>query len=122
MTKLRRPAIDARRDQREHRVKLGVPVPLDDLRAELRRRQTELLADPLLDPWIEMRVRAHGSAQFSHPNARLHLLESFQRPAKFVVHQRQLQPEGDRLRMDAVAAPDHRRVEPRSVQKANSYQ
>ncbi len=35
--------------------------------------------------------------------------EPLQRAAKFVVHQRQLQAEGRRLGMDAVAAANHRR-------------
>ena len=45
MPELRRPAIDARRDDREHRLKFRVPVALDDLRAKRRRGQSEPLAN-----------------------------------------------------------------------------
>ena len=60
-----------RRDEREDRLELRVPVALDDLRAERRRLQAEPLADALLHARIEVRVRADRAAQFAHADARL---------------------------------------------------
>ena len=45
MPELGRPAIDARRDERERRAKFRVPIALDDLGGKLRRLEPELLAD-----------------------------------------------------------------------------
>ena len=88
---------------------LRVPIALNDLRGKRRRLQAELLADRSLDRRIEVRVRADRAAQLADAHARRRLLEPFQGAAEFVIHQRQLQSEGDRLGMDAVAAADHRR-------------
>ena len=56
-----------------------------------------------------MRVRADCSGEFSDPDAFPRLLQPFQGAAKLVIHQRHFQAEGDRLGVDAVGAPDHRR-------------
>ena len=62
-----------------------------------------------LNPRIEMRMGAHRAAQLadSHPFQRLR--ESLFRPAEFIEHERELQPEGDRLGVNAVTPPNHRR-------------
>ena len=109
MAQLRRPAIDARGDQRQGRGKFRVPIALDDLGRKHRRLEPELLADALLDPRIEMRVGADGAAQFPDADPLGGLREPLGGAAEFVVHQRELQPERDRLRVNAVAAADHRR-------------
>ncbi len=49
------------------------------------------------------------SAQLPDADAFLRLRQSFLRPPEFVEHQRQLQSERDRLGVNAVAAPNHRR-------------
>ena len=109
VTKLRRPAIDARRDQRQRRAKLRVAIALDDLRGDVRGLQSELLTNRAFDRRIQMRMRADRAAEFSDADPFLGLRQSFLRPPEFVEHQGELEPEGDRLRMNAVAAADHRR-------------
>ena len=49
MTKLRRPTIDARGDEREGRAKFCVTIALNDLSGDRRRLQPELFADITLD-------------------------------------------------------------------------
>src|SRR3954469_4177170 len=56
MPKLRRPAVDARSNQRQREQKFRVPVTLDDLGRNRRRPQPQLLADACFDLWIKMRV------------------------------------------------------------------
>jgi hypothetical protein len=57
-----------------------------------------------------MRVRADGAGKLAHAIRSLRFFEPLLGAAKFVVHQRELQAESDRLRVNAVAAADHRRV------------
>ena len=99
--------LDAITAKRGH--KLRMAVALNDLRGKCRRLQAELFANCSLDRWIDMRVRADRAADLSHANALPRLREAFLSAAKFIEHQRQLQSKRDRLRMNAVAAPDHRR-------------
>ena len=117
MPKLRRPTIDARGDERERGAKFRVPIALDDLGGEHRRLQPEFFANMALDPRVEMRVRPDGAAQFADANALQRLHQPLFGAAEFVEHEREFQPEGDRLGVNAVAAPDHRRhlVTPRLV-------
>ena len=96
--------------ERQRGRKLRVPVPLDDLRAQHRRPQTEPAAHGVLHGRFEVGVGADRAAELADRDALAGLAQTFLRAAEFVVHQRQFQPEGDRLRVDAVAAPDHRRV------------
>ena len=109
VAKLRGPAVDGRRDEREHGLELRVAVALDDLRGKRRCCEAQLFTHPLFDPRIEVRVRADGPAQFAHADARLHFLEARQGATEFVIHERQLEPECHRLCVDAVTAADHRR-------------
>ena len=109
MSQLRGPAIDARSDQRERRGKFRVPIALDDLGGKFRGLQPELCANVTLDPRIEMRVCADGAAQFADADALQCLRQPFLGPAEFVEHERELQPESDRLRVNAVAPANHRR-------------
>ena len=71
--------------------------------------QPELLANVSLNPRIEMRMGADCAAELSDSNTFQHLRESLFRPAEFIEHERELQPEGDRLGVNAVAPADHRR-------------
>ena len=59
---------------------------------------------------IEVGMGADGAGELADPDALAHLEEPLDGAAEFVIHQGQLQAEGDRLRMDAVAAADHRDV------------
>ena len=56
-----------------------------------------------------MRVGADRAAEFADAHAFQRLREPLLGPAEFVVHERELQSERDRLGVDAVAAADHRR-------------
>ena len=104
------PALDAGADQGQRADELGVQVALDHLRGNRRRAQAELAGrrTPRCAArdgrWCRRRRRACPTA--TAVRARF---EPLQRAAKLVVHQRQLQAEGGRLGMDAVAAADHRR-------------
>jgi hypothetical protein len=56
-----------------------------------------------------MGAGADGAGDFAHGHDVAHGLQSSQRATQFVVHQRELQAEGRRLGMNAVAAADARR-------------
>src|SRR2546423_9327708 len=84
MPKFRRPPVDARRDQRQRSTEFGVPVPLDDLRRNLRRVQPKSLANLLLNDRIEVRVSSDGAAKLADTNALLRLPEPLFRPPKFI--------------------------------------
>ena len=75
MAELRRPAVDARGDQGQRRVKFRVAVALDDLGGERRGLQAESLADLRSTARIEMRVRADRAAELADADALAHLLE-----------------------------------------------
>src|SRR4029434_9328923 len=83
-------------------------VALDNLGGQCCRFETEFRANHSLDTRIEMRMRANRSADLSNADAFAHLGETLRGPRKFIEHQRQLQSEGDRLSVNAVAAADHR--------------
>ena len=53
-----------------------------------------------------MRAGADGAGKFADGDDFADAFEAFQRAAKFIVHQRQLQAERGRLGVDAVAAAD----------------
>ena len=57
-----------------------------------------------------MRMCSHGTAQFSYANALAGLREAFFGPSEFVEHEGELQTERDRLGVNAMASPDHRRL------------
>src|SRR5450432_2337766 len=69
MAQLRRPAIDARGDERERGAKFRVAIALDDLGGKDRRLQSEFFANMTLDARIEMRMSADGAAEFADPDA-----------------------------------------------------
>ena len=117
MPQLGGPAIDAGRNERESGGKFRVPIALDDLCGKFRRLQPELLANVPLDPWVEVRMRANGPAQFANADTSECLQETFFGSGEFVEHERELQSESDRLGVNAMAPADHRRhfVTPRLV-------
>ena len=53
-------------------------------------------------------MRANRAAYFTNPNTFARFREPLLRTTKFVIHERELQTECDRLRVHAVAPPDHR--------------
>ncbi len=86
-----------------------MPIALDDLGGKFRRLEPELFTNMTLDPRIEMRMRADRAAQLADGNPLQRLGEALLGAAKFIEHERELETERDRLRVNAVAAPDHRR-------------
>src|SRR3954468_24960061 len=84
-------------------------IALNDLGRDLCRFQPEAFTNLRLDRRIEMRVGPNRAAQFADPDPFPGLGEPFLSPAEFVEHQREFEAKGDRLRVDAVAAPNHRR-------------
>ena len=109
MTEFGGPAVNGTGGEREDGHEFRVAVALDDLRGECGGLKSELGADLLFDARIEMRTRADRAAQFAHGDALAHFDEAFAHAAEFVIHQRHLEAEGDRLGVDAVAAPHHGR-------------
>ena len=85
-----------------------MPVPLDDLRRQSGRFEAQLFTDELFHARVQMRMRADGAADLSHPDPLPHLPEPLTRARKFVEHRRQLQTKSNRFRMDSVAATNHR--------------
>ena len=102
------PAVDARPDEGDRLLELGVAVALDDLRGESGGNEAELAADHLFHARVQVGVGADGSREGADADAFAGLLEPFDGAAKFVIHERHLEAEGDRLGVDAVGAPDHR--------------
>src|SRR5215469_9960021 len=117
MPKFRCPAINARRDHGESGHKFCMTIALHDLRRKSRRFQSEPLTHRTLDFWIDVRVRAHCATDLADANALSGLRQPFYSTTEFVIHERQLQAERDRLSVHAVTAADHRRhfVAPRLV-------
>src|SRR5438067_8702507 len=109
MTKFCRPTIDTGGDDSERRHEFGMTITLHDLSRECCRFQSELFANRALNFWIDVRMRAHRSAYFADADALARLCQAFFRPAEFIIHQRELQPECNRLRVHAVTAANHRR-------------
>ena len=89
-----------------NRLIFRVDVALDNLRGDGRRPQSQFLAHIFLDPRRQMRAGAHRPGNFPDARHGARPFEPFQGAAKFIVHQRQLQPKRRRLRVDPVAAPD----------------
>ena len=108
MTELGRPAVDGATDQGDRRQELRMAVALDDLGGDVGRLEPEFFTDIRLHLGIEMGVGADGPAEHSVGDAVAGLLQALDGPAELIVHDSELQPEGDRLGMDAVAAADHR--------------
>src|SRR6266446_1883351 len=109
MAEFCRPTLDAGAHQCERTNKLGVQVALNDLRGNWRRAQAQLPAVEGLDFRRQMRARADGAGQFADRYGLASDLKAFERAAKFVIHQRQLQAESGRLGMNAMAAANHGR-------------
>src|SRR4030095_3353971 len=85
-------------------------IRLDDLGRDCSRTQSEFLTNFALNSRIEMGVCADCAAQVPDANAFPPLCGPFFSAPEPVVHHRHLQAEGDRLRVNAVTASDHRRL------------
>ena len=109
MAKLQRPTVNGTTDQRQRAHEFRVTVALDDLGRNSVGLQAEFPADVMLNLRVHVRVRADRAGNLADRHRVAGAFQPGQRPGKFVVHQRHLQPERDRLGVDAVRAPDHRR-------------
>ena len=69
MAEFRRPAFDARADQRQDADEFRVQIALDDLRGDGRRAQAQFLADAGFHPRRKMRAGADGAGKFAHRHA-----------------------------------------------------
>src|SRR5439155_25369042 len=74
------------------------------------RLQPETTADVLLNFWRQIRERPDRSRKLSNADRRPGAPHAVGIAPDFGVPQRQLEPERYRLGVDAVRAPDHRRV------------
>ena len=101
---------EGRGRDRERCEKLGVTVPLDHLRCDGGRLETERSADIGLDRRRQVRERADGPRELAHRHGVARAVNAPHTPRELRVPQRQLQPERHRLGMDAVRPPDHGRV------------
>ena len=96
--------------ERERRHHLGVAVALQDLRGDRRRQQPQLRADRLLDLRRQVREGAHRARELAEGDRGPGAVEPRELALQLGVPERQLQAERHRLGVDAVRAPDHRRV------------
>ena len=79
-------------------------VALDNLRGNGRGPQAEFLADGGLDARRQVRAGADCAGEFADGGDFAGAFEAFERAAKFIVHERQLEAESRRFAVDAVAA------------------
>jgi hypothetical protein len=94
----------------ERRQVLGVHVALDDLRGDGRGLESEARADPLLHLRVEVRERADRAADLADRDGLPRPLQPQAVAPRLVVPEREGEAEGGRLGVDAVRAPDLRRV------------
>jgi hypothetical protein len=87
-----------------------VPVALDDLRRYLRRLQPQPLADLHFVLRLQMRERADRAGKFADAHLFGNALEAVDVALQSPSTSSPASAEGDRLGVDAVRAPDHRRV------------
>ena len=106
VAELNRPTFDARADEGQRGLKFGMDVALDDLGGNRRGSQAELLAHGGLDFRRQVGAGADGAGELADGGDFARAFEAFERAAKFVVHERELEAEGGRFAMDAVAAAD----------------
>ena len=95
---------------RDRREQLGVTIALNHLRGDRRRLETEAPADVLFDRRRQVPERPHGSRQLADADHRARAADPVDVAADLGIPQRQLEPEGHRLRVHAMGAPDHRRA------------
>ena len=89
---------------------LGMPVALNHLRRHRRRLESERAAHSRLNRRVEMRVRTDRAGDFSDRDRSPRAPQPLFIALQLGIPECQLQPEGQRLGMHAVGAPDHRRL------------
>ena len=87
-------------------MKLGVDVALHHLGGDGGGAQAQFPADISLDPRRQVRAGAHRAGDFAHRRDLPRPLQPRQGAPELIVHQRELEAEGGRLGMNAVAAAD----------------
>ena len=108
MAEFHRPAFDARADQRQRGLEFGMNIPLHHLRGDGRGAEPKLLANIRFHARRKMRAGADGPGNLADGDNLVDTFEAFQRTAELIMHQGQLEAEGGRLRMNAMAAADAR--------------
>ena len=107
---LERESLDRRRDERERRQQLGMPVARDDLGRDGLGLQSEAFAGDSLQLRIARRVSSDRTGELSDP----HSLECAGQPLPPTLElegpARKLEPEGRRLCMHPVRPSDAKRV------------
>src|SRR6185312_2722156 len=106
VTDLERDLLETRRQSRERRHELRMPVALDNLRRDRRGLEAKARANLLLHVGTDMRESPDGAGDFPNTKILRRSLEPLLVAPGFGVPDGQLQPERDRLGMDAVRASD----------------
>src|SRR5207245_273242 len=89
VTKLRRPAINARGDDGERAQKFGVAIALDDLGGKGGRFDPEPFANFSFNFWIDMGMGADGAANFADADPFPSLAKPFFGAPELVEHERE---------------------------------
>ncbi len=110
MADFERDFFEARRQRGQRGDEMRMAVALDHLRRHRRGRQTQPRADLLFDLGADMRERAHGARDLAHAQIFRRRFETLQIAPGFLVPDGELQPERDRLGMNAMRAADLHRV------------
>ena len=86
-----------------------MPITLHNLGGKRGGLDPEPLANFSLNLWIDMGMGADRAANFADADPFARLAKPFFGAPELVEHERELEAEGDRLGVNAVAATDHRR-------------
>src|ERR1700693_512663 len=106
----KRDAFERRRHDSERGKILRVAIALDYLRSDRGCGQTKFLADFLLDLGAEMSAGSHRAGNFSHRHLVRRRLEARKVSAIFRVPIGHFKTKGDGLGVNAMCAPNLRRV------------
>src|SRR5438105_13407406 len=86
-----------------------MPVPLHDLSGKRCRLYAQFFANRAFDLWIDMGMGTDRAADLTYANALACLDKALFCAPEFVEHERKLQTKCDRLGVNAMATPNHRR-------------
>ena len=107
---LDRQPLDRTGDNRQCREEHGVPVARDDLRRDGLHREAELVGDMLFHLRVDIGESADCTRYGTGRDFRARRDQAGLAAVEFGIGLRQLEPERHRFGMDAMAAPDGRRV------------
>ena len=107
---LGREPVERRGDERERGEELRVPVALDDLRRDRLRLEPEPLAGDPLELRVGRRVRADRAGELPDAHRRRAPAQALAAAVELERPAGELEPEGGRLRVDAVRPADAERL------------